>query len=109
MAQLKAKISGYGSTDQLTIHDVVLRTEWNYPVEQYSGTASARHEVPKHTKPEGIRLYMQVSVKHSAMLVLNISNVFRILKIVNSLKYQNMTKVPVQIYSCIHTYVYTEF
>ena len=60
VAQLKAKISGYASTEQMTIHDVVLRTEWNYPVEQYTGTVSARQDVPKHTKPEGIRLYMQV-------------------------------------------------
>ena len=62
IAQLKAKISGYASTDQLTIHDVVLRTEWNYPVEQYTGTASARLDVPKHTKPEGIRLYIRVGL-----------------------------------------------
>ena len=61
VAQVKEKIAGFGSTQQSTVHDVVLRTEWNYPVEQYTGTAVAKLEVPKHTKPAGMRLYMKVS------------------------------------------------
>ena len=63
VAEVKAKIAGFETTGQSTVHDIVLRTEWNYPVEQYSGTAIAKvlPKVPKHTKPEGMRLYMRVS------------------------------------------------
>ena len=68
VADVKAKIAGFTSVRNETVHDVVLRTEWNYPVEQYSGTAVAKTSIPKHTKPEGMRLYMQVQQNSGLMI-----------------------------------------